>query len=163
VGLDDLLEEGFARGVDPVEVLDEHHAPLWLPVRLDDAPRDREQPALERVRVHGRCRALWVRHPRRSKTRESASRSVSSRSRRRPAICARATRSASRPVMPKKARNSSSIGSSGICFPWATPRVSYTEKPRARQRSANSKQRRLLPRPGGATTPTTCPGPLIPC
>src|SRR5262249_52315826 len=48
---------------DPVEILDERHAQLSLTVRLDDAPRDGEQPTLERLRVHGRRRALWVGHP----------------------------------------------------------------------------------------------------
>src|SRR5215208_7094376 len=41
--------------------------------------------------------------------------------------------------------------------PCATPRPSVMSMPRARHRSVNSRQRRLLPVPGSATTPTTWP------
>ena len=44
-------------------------------------------------------------------------------------------------------------------LPWATPPPSNTRSPSARQRSTNSKQRRLLPTPASATTPTTWPLP----
>ena len=95
--------------------------------------------------------------PRKSKTSGSSPASSGSRSSTRLSILSRAIWSESWSVMPKTARKKLSTGSSGIILPWARPVPSVTSIPRARHRSANSKESRLFPIPASPTIPTTCP------